>query len=73
MANPNDQKITVSAEKLAHDALRDLATALWREHHLILVRATFDSVVAGDMGAVTPRLFIREVEIETRTVPHAEG
>ena len=75
MANLNDQKITVSAEKLAHDALRDLATALWREHRLILMSVNLEVDVSFPISADpgSPRLLIRDIEIRTRTVPHIQG
>ena len=60
-----EPKITVAVEKVAHDAMRDLAQAIW-DKHCVCVRSVRFSW-ADVSTPVESRLLVMDVEAETMT------
>lgn len=55
--------ITVAVEKAAHDAMRELAQAIWDKHGVCVRGVRFSWVDVSGMGDT--RLLVTDVELET--------
>jgi hypothetical protein len=64
-------EITVAVEKAAHDAMRELAQAIWDKHGVCVRSVRFSWVDVSGMGE--PRLLVTDVEAETLTKARSKG
>ncbi len=64
-------EITVAVEKAAHDAMRELAQAIWDKHGVCVRCVRFSWADASSMGE--PRMLLMDVEADTLTKAAGRG
>ena len=64
-------EITVAVERAAHDAMRELAQAIWDKHGVCVRSVRFSWVDVSGMGEA--RLLVTDVEAETLTKTSSRG